>query len=148
MGIEIERKFLVDREKWSKVQSDKGTTITQGYLSKSPDLTVRIRIKGDVAFITVKGATKNISRAEFEYEIPVNEAQEMLNVFCPQKIKKTRYTINHYGFTWEVDEFDSPQKGLILAEIELPNENTTFPFPDWLLDEVSGQSEYYNSNMI
>ena len=148
LGIEIERKFLVDSRRWNNIRPENGKSIIQGYLSKSADLTVRIRIKGNAAFITVKGATENISRTEFEYEIPVAEAQEMLDRFCPKKIKKIRYKIDFRGFTWEVDEFERPNKGLILAEIELLNENATFPLPDWLLEEVSGQPEYYNSNMI
>lgn len=148
MGIEIERKFLVDADQWSLVKPNKGTLIIQGYLSKSVDLTTRVRIKGSQGYITIKGATENISRLEFEYEIPVNEAKEMLDKLCLKKIEKTRYEIEVKGFIWEVDEFHTPKEGLILAEIELSNEDEIFFRPKWVLKEVSGQPQYYNSNML
>lgn len=123
LGVEIERKFLVDIDLWNAIKPDNGTTIVQGYLSKSMDLTARIRTKGDQGFITIKGATENVSRLEYEYEIPINEAKEMLDKFCLKKIEKTRYEIDFKGFTWEVDEFLTPMEGLILAEIELSSED-------------------------
>lgn len=148
MGKEIERKFLVDEEIWSALKPQKGVEIIQGYISKVPEKTVRVRIKGEDAFITIKGITKGVSRSEFEYPIPKEDALEMLEEFCDQKIVKTRYFVEQGNYTWEVDEFDSPQPGLVLAEIELQNENDTFSRPKWLLEEVSDQPKYFNSNMI
>lgn len=148
MGIEIERKFLVDKKKWEAVKPSKGVHIVQGYLSKSPEKTIRIRVKGDQGFITIKGQTKNISRVEFEYEIPKMEAVELLNTFCIKRIDKVRYELVFDGCVWEVDEFITPESGLILAEIELSNENEVFNLPDWIGKEVSNQAKYFNSNMI
>lgn len=148
MGVEIERKFLVDSDQWSLVKPNEGTKIVQGYLSKSVDSTVRIRIYGNHGFITIKGATENNSRLEYEYEIPISEAEEILHKLCLKKIEKIRYKIDFQGYTWEVDEFSIPKGGLILAEIELSSEDEVFPRPNWLLEEVSDQPQYYNSNMI
>lgn len=148
MGVEIERKFLVDADQWAIVRPNEGTSIIQGYLSKSVGLTARVRINGNQGFLTIKGATENISRLEFEYEIPLYEAKEMLDKLCLKKIEKIRYKIDFKGFTWEVDEFHTPNKGLILAEIELSSEDEVFSRPNWVLEEVSGLPQYYNSNMI
>lgn len=149
MGIEIERKFLVDQEKWKAAKPAEGEHIRQGYLLKSTGTTVRIRIRKEKGFITVKGKTTGeMSRLEFEYEIPKEEAVEMLHELCPKWIDKTRYLFKHKGFVWEVDEFESPKKGLILAEIELSSELEEFSLPDWVKEEVTGQPEYYNANML
>lgn len=149
MGVEIERKFLVDHDKWKAVKPTKGEYILQGYLLKSPETSVRIRVRDKTGFITVKGKTTGqMSRLEFEYEIPKEEAVEMLQKLCPKWIEKTRYLFSYKGFTWEVDEFESPKKGLVLAEIELPSESTVFSRPDWIGEEVTGLPEYYNVNMI
>ena len=148
MGVEIERKFLVDKEKWLAVRPDNGVHIMQGYLLKSPEKTVRVRTKGNQGFITIKGKTENISRVEFEYEIPLNEAEELLSTFCPKKIDKVRYELIFDGFVWEIDEFVTPNPGLILAEIELSDENESFKLPEWAGKEVSNQAKYYNANMI
>jgi CYTH domain-containing protein len=148
LGVEIERKFLVDQEKWLAHKPDEGMRIMQGYLFSSPEKTIRVRIKGKQGFITIKGKTENISRLEYEYEIPENEAKELLNTFCPKKIDKVRYELKCDGFVWEIDEFTSPNSGLILAEIELSDENEVFKRPEWVGEEVSGQTKYYNSNMI
>jgi len=148
LGVEIERKFLVDKNKWLAVKPVKGVRIIQGYLLKSPDQTIRVRIKGNQGFITIKGKTENISRVEYEYEIPRNEAEELLSTFCPKTIDKVRYELKFDGFVWEVDEFETPNTGLILAEIELSNENEAFNRPDWVSEEVSNQSKYFNANML
>ncbi|WP_107039601.1 CYTH domain-containing protein [Brumimicrobium mesophilum] len=148
MGLEIERKFLVDKLKWEKAKPENGLKVIQGYILKSVEKTVRVRTKGNQGFITIKGKTKGISRSEFEYTIPYEEAVKMLEEFCGDKIIKTRYELTFGKFVWEVDEFESPKTGLILAEIELSNESEHFLCPDWLGKEVSGQSEYYNANMI
>lgn len=148
MGIEIERKFLIKKEKWEAVKPSNGELIIQGYLQKDPNKTVRIRVKDNSGFITIKGKTKGVSRSEYEYEIPVEEAKYMIQEFCGQYIEKTRYLFEYEGFTWEVDEFVSPKKGLILAEIELESEGQHFPLPDFIDKEVSDDTQYYNSNMI
>lgn len=143
MATEIERKFLVDTSKWRPTVG--GTRLVQAYLSIDPQPTVRIRIAGEKAFITVKGRSKTISRPEFEYEIPVEDAQEMLKMAISNPVEKIRYEMMHEGFLWEVDVFSGKNEGLTLAEIELESENQAFPLPDWLLNEVSGDRRYYNS---
>lgn len=148
MGVEIERKFLVDKSKWELAKPNFGTRIIQGYILKSPEKTVRVRVSGETGFITIKGKTIGISRSEFEYEIPLEEAEKLLEEFCSEKIIKIRYELKYDEFVWEIDEFQSPNAGLILAEIELSNENERFTHPEWLDREVSGQLEYYNANMI
>jgi adenylate cyclase len=148
MGVEIERKFLVNKEKWQAQKPKNGELIIQGYLQKDPNGTVRVRTKNNSGYITIKGKTKGVSRSEFEYEIPVDEAKAMIQEFCDRYIEKTRFTIEHEGFTWEIDEFISPKEGLILAEIELESENQQFSLPDWVESEVSDDTQYYNSNMI
>ena len=143
MGLEIERKFLVDYK--VGIPNVKGTRLVQAYLSIEPNPTVRVRIAGEKAFLTIKGRTKTISRPEFEYEIPVNEAQEMMMLAISNPVEKIRYEILHEGFLWEVDVFSGKNEGLVMAEIELESENQPFPRPDWLLDEVSGDRRFYNS---
>lgn len=143
MPLEIERKFLVDKNKWSP--NSQGTTMIQAYLGLAPYPTVRIRIAGEKAFLTIKGRSETIARPEFEYEIPIVDAQEMLNMAISSPVEKVRYEIQHKGFTWEVDVFSGKNSGLIMAEIELSSESQDFPFPDWLLDEVSYDGRYYNS---
>lgn len=148
MGVEIERKFLVDKEKWQAVKPSRGEIIIQGYLQKDPNKTVRVRVKNNSGYITIKGKNKGVSRSEFEYEIPVEEAKAMIQEFCERYIEKTRFLYEHDGFTWEVDEFLSPKEGLILAEIELTSEDQQFSLPDWVEKEVSDDAQYFNSNMI
>lgn len=148
MGVEIERKFLVNKEKWQSAKPNKGEKIIQGYLQKDLNKTVRVRVKNNTGYITIKGKTKGVSRSEYEYEIPVDEAKAMIQEFCDRYIEKTRFLLEYDGFTWEVDEFLSPKEGLILAEIELTDENQQFPLPDWVEKEVSDDAQYFNSNMI
>jgi len=143
MAIEIERKFLVDSSKWAP--TDKGTRFIQAYLSLDPNPTVRIRIAGEKAFLTIKGRSKSISRPEFEYEVPVEDAQNMLKLAISNPIEKIRYEVLNEGFLWEVDVFSGKNAGLIMAEIELESEDQEFAQPDWLLEEVSYDGRYYNS---
>jgi adenylate cyclase len=146
MGIEIERKFLVLNNDWEKYGSP--ILYKQGYLSTHADRTVRVRITGDNAFLTIKGRNEGIKRLEYEYEIPINEANELLNFLCDHPIiEKTRTKIEWEGFIWEVDEFMGINKGLVIAEIELPSENTHFKKPNWIGKEVSEDIRYYNSNL-
>jgi adenylate cyclase len=144
MGIEIERKFLVANDAWRK-EAKSSARVAQGYLASDPERTVRVRTKGEQAFLTIKGrSTDGISRAEFEYAIPVADAKELLKL-CQTVIDKTRHLIDLGGFTWEVDEFHGDNDGLIVAEIELPAKDATFARPSWLAAEVTGDARYYNA---
>lgn len=148
MSLEIERKFLVNKTLWDKVKPNSGIRIVQGYLLNTPEKTVRVRVKGNQGFLTIKGETIGISRKEYEYEIPIEDAEEMLLVFCTKRIDKIRYEIKVKGHLWEVDEFKEPDSTLILAEIELNSEDEQFFLPEWITEEVSGDSRYYNANML
>ena len=145
---EIEYKFLVDRSIWSKVEKPEPTLIVQGYISKSVESTVRVRIKGDTGFLTIKGKTVGITRSEFEYEIPVAEAEAMIDLFTDKHIRKHRYEVIIAGKTWEVDEFHGPLEGLILAELEVESEQEEFEKPDWVTENVSTDSNYFNAVLI
>jgi len=143
MAVEIERKFLVTSDDWRAIASPR--RIAQGYLSRDPDRVVRVRIIGDAGFITIKGRNIGISRPEFEYAIPIVEAQDLLSMCVSTVIDKTRHQIDIGGFTWDIDEFHGSNAGLIVAEIELPAENTDFERPPWLGAEVSSDFRYTNS---
>lgn len=147
MGIEIERKFLVDKEKWNRIKKPEAEVIKQKYIATDKEKTIRIRIKGEKGFITLKGKKKGLRRSEFEYEIPIKDAVSMMASFSGGMISKTRYKIKHEGKLWEVDEFRDDNEGLIIAEIELQTESETFSLPDWVGKEVSHDSMYYNSNL-
>ena len=148
MGQEIERKFLVkgDFKRFATGQ----LRIKQGYLSSVSERTVRVRIKGDKGYLTIKGEAgdSGISRYEWEKEIPVTEAEELLVLCEPGLIDKTRYLVPAGEFTFEVDEFYGENEGLIIAEIELKSESDQFPKPEWLGEEVTGDLRYYNSVLI
>ncbi|HNX55478.1 MAG TPA: CYTH domain-containing protein [Prolixibacteraceae bacterium] len=143
MGLEIERKFLVDTTKLKP--ENQGTAMVQAYLGLAPNPTVRVRIKGAKAFLTIKGRSETISRPEFEYEIPVDDATELMKLAVSNPVEKIRYEIWHDGFMWEVDFFKGKNEGLVLAEIELSSESQTFEKPEWILNEVSSDPRYYNS---
>ncbi len=146
--IEIERKFLVASELY-KQEAKKSTLIIQGFLNTDPERTVRVRIKGKLAFITVKGIgnASGTTRFEWEKEIPVTEAEALINICDKGVIKKTRYEIPSGNHIIEVDEFFEENKGLTIAEIELSTENETFIKPNWLGKEVTGDARYYNSQL-
>ena len=146
MGVEIERKFLVVDESWRGCGV--ATAYRQGYLSREAGRTVRIRRAGEHAFITIKGVTTGASRAEYEYEIPVADAEELLAMCIPPLIDKTRTVIVHEGHKWEVDEFHGENAGLVVAEIELPREDTDFVRPPWVGEEVTHDRRYYNSALV
>ncbi|HRY97904.1 MAG TPA: CYTH domain-containing protein [Bacteroidales bacterium] len=148
MGKEIERKFLVRGE--FKSLARKQTRITQGYLSSVPERTVRVRVKGDKGFITIKGigSASGAERYEWEKEIPVEEVRELLSICEPGVIDKTRYLVDVGGLTFEVDEFYGENEGLTMAELELPSEDTPFERPEWLGEEVTGDVRYYNSMLM
>lgn len=145
MGLEIERKFLVAGEFRSSAK--KATRITQGYLCSVPERTVRVRVKGEKGFITVKGigSDSGASRFEWEKEIPVDEVKELLKICEPGVIDKTRYLVDCGNHTFEVDEFYGDNEGLVVAEVELSDENEEFSRPEWLGEEVTGDKKYYNS---
>ncbi len=147
MALEIERKFLVDAEKLSALALSNGEKIAQGYLCAEPARIVRIRIKNNRGFLTIKTANVGIVRREFEYEIPLADAEELLKI-CPKILSKTRYKIAHAGHIFEVDIFEGRHAGLILAEVELAAAEEFVELPDWIGDEVSGDPRYYNSQLI
>lgn len=145
---EIEYKFLVDHELWSKVDKPQPTLIVQGYISKRVESTVRVRIKGNQGFLTIKGKTVGITRSEFEYEIPVDDAEAMISLFTEKHIRKHRFEVIHAGKRWEVDEFHGPLEGLILAELEVESESEQFVKPNWITDDVSTDPNYFNAVLI
>ncbi|MDX2361666.1 MAG: CYTH domain-containing protein [Crocinitomicaceae bacterium] len=145
---EIEYKFLVDKSRWATVQKPVPTLIVQGFISKSKEAVVRVRIKGDKGFLTIKGKSEGISRQEFEYEIPVIEAEELLSNFTHKQIRKHRYEIEVHGKTWEVDEFHGALEGLVIAELEVESESESFEKPEWVTEDVSTDPAYYNAVLI
>lgn len=147
VGKEIERKFLVHYEKWTQLEKSCGNQLHQGYILSKTDKTIRVRTTNDKGFITIKGATFGASRSEFEYEIPKDEAIELLNQFAETSLFKTRYEIAFENKIWEVDIFHGDNEGLIVAEIELDEENEPFNLPEWIAEEVTNDSRYYNSNL-
>lgn len=147
MNQEIERKFLVIGDRWRDLAT--GIHYRQGYLQRTKEKTVRVRIAGEKAFLTIKGQTIGIARLEFEYPIPVADAVEMLEQLGDRpQIEKMRYRIPMENFVWEVDEFFGENQGLIIAEIELQSEDQAFPKPDWIGAEVTHESRYYNANLV
>ena len=148
MGTETERKFLVRRDEWNRLEKPRGEHYRQGYVLNDNDRAVRIRVTADKAFITLKKTGEsNVSRHEFEYEIPVSDGEEMLKLFTSIGTEKLRYFIPVGKFTWEVDEFLGDNKGLIVAEIELENEDDAFEKPGWLAEEVTDDDRYANSSL-
>ena len=147
MPKEIERKFLVKGDGWRG--QDAGKRYRQGYLSTVKERTVRVRTAGDRGVITVKGISVGATRSEFEYEIPVADANEMLDRLCERPlIEKTRYRIPGEGVVWEVDEFDGENRGLIVAEVELQSEDQAVSLPEWVGREVTEDPRYFNANLV
>lgn len=147
MGVEIERKFLVQGERWKALGP--GVLLRQGYLSSSPERTVRVRIEGESAMLTIKGKSSGAMRSEWEYPIPLADAQAFLDALCELPIiEKKRYRIPFEGMVWEVDEFLGENAGLVVAEIELSAENQSFAKPDWIAEEVTHDPRYFNSALI
>jgi adenylate cyclase len=148
MANEIERKFLVKGQ--FKSLASKSTRIVQGYLSSIPERTVRVRIKGDKGYITIKGIgnASGASRYEWEKEIPASEVEELLKICEPGVIDKTRYLVKVDNHTFEVDEFYGDNMGLVLAELELSSEDESFQKPNWLGEEVTGDTKYFNSMLM
>lgn len=148
MPIEIERKFLLANQDWRE-EVVRSSRIRQGYLGKIDKASVRIRVQGDKANINVKSATLSMRRMEYEYEIPLGEAEEMLDQLCNKpQVDKTRYIVERGQHVWEIDEFYADNAGLLVAEVELGSEEEVFEKPSWLGDEVTEDPRYYNVNLI
>jgi adenylate cyclase len=147
MPQEIERKFLINHDKWQLVEKPIGDFYRQGYLLTEPSKTIRVRLTNTSAFLTIKGLSVGATRPEFEYEIPMQDARELLDNFAVSELSKVRYKINGNDKIWEVDEFLGDNLGLVVAEIELKSENEAFDQPDWIDKEVTGEQKYYNSNL-
>ena len=146
MPTEIERKFLVTGEAW-KIPAT-GRRCRQGYLNSARERTVRVRTIGDKAYLTVKGITTGASRTEFEYQIPVADADAMLDDLCEKPLlEKIRYTLRVGRQTWEIDEFLGENQGLVVAEVELASEDEAFEKPAWVAAEVTGDPRYFNANL-
>jgi adenylate cyclase len=147
MAQEIERKFLIDLDKLGPLKN--GIDIKQGYISTRDKTVVRARVAGDKAYLTLKGKNSGVTRTEFEYEIPVSDASQIISELCNGLIvEKTRYLISYSEHVWEVDIFHGDNDGLVVAEIELVSENTNFDKPVWVGKEVSGDVRYYNSSLL
>ncbi len=146
MPKEIERKFLVRNDGFKK--NARKVFICQAYLSRAKNRTIRVRIVGKQAFLTIKGKSRSTVRSEYEYEIPMQHAREMLDHLAKKHtVGKYRYTLDYKGHTWEVDEFTGVNQGLCIAEIELDRTDEKFPLPPWLGEEVSDDPRYFNSNL-
>lgn len=144
MAVEIERKFLVTGTAW---RTGDGIKYRQGYLNRHPERTVRVRVAGDDAWLTIKGLSEGPTRLEFEYVVPKVDAEQLLNLCERPLIEKTRHQVHHGGKTWEVDEFLEENAGLIIAEIELSSESEAFDQPSWLGKEVTDDARYFNSSL-
>jgi adenylate cyclase len=144
--IEIERKFLVKASDYKK-EAHRKTKIVQGYLTKDPKRTVRVRIRENQSFLTIKGMSSEdgLSRFEWEKEIPLNEAKELITLCLPTIIEKIRYEVTYKGVLFEVDEFEGTHSGLVLVEVELNSTEDIFEKPNWVGKEVTGDEKYYNS---
>ena len=144
MAIEIERKFLVTGDAW---RTAPGTRYSQGYLNRDKARTVRVRVAGDQGFLTIKGVSVGATRAEFEYPVPLADAEAMLLLCDGPVVQKTRHVVVHAGMAWEVDAFLGDNAGLVVAEIELASEDQAFALPDWVGAEVTGDARYFNSSL-
>ena len=144
MGIEIERKFLINGDAWRSVSP---IYFCQGYLNRDKECTVRVRVFGDNACLTVKGINKGSTRSEFEYSIPKNDGQQLLQLCKQPLIEKNRFIVSYANKKWEVDEFLGSNKGLVIAEIELQSEDEIFELPPWVAEEVTNDARYFNSQL-
>lgn len=144
MAVEIERKFLVMGQPWLQVP---GVVFRQGYLNRDKARTVRVRVAGEVAFLTIKGVSVGATRAEFEYPIPLADAEALLALCEGPLIEKTRHVLTHAGTVWELDVFAGDNAGLVVAEVELLSEDQAFVRPGWLGAEVTQDVRYFNSNL-
>lgn len=148
MGEEIERKFLIADHSWRDL-ADEGTLLRQGYLSDDPQRTVRVRLAGTTGYLTIKGESKGAARAEFEFEIPGDQAARLLDDLCLRPlIEKRRYLVKWRGKTWEIDEFSGVNEGLLVAEVELDSPDEVVDIPAWAGREVTTDPRYYNASLV
>ena len=147
MALEIEKKFLVDKNKWEAIEKSNRSFIKQGYILTDSHKTIRIRQTDSKSYITIKGSNVGAIRPEYEYEIPYEDAEELIDKFAVSSITKIRYIIEYKNKKWEVDEFLGDNEGLIIAEIELKDENEEFELPEWIGKEVTDIEKYYNSRL-
>ena len=148
MGQEIERKFLVNAQKWEALDKPQPRLYRQGYFTTNPGKSIRIRYSGEHSYLTIKSEPAHLSRSEFEYEIPNKDALELLDHFCDAELEKYRYIIMHHNKKWEVDVFLKDNEGLIMAEIELKEAEESFDLPSWVEKEVTGDEKFYNANLV
>jgi CYTH domain-containing protein len=146
-GFEIERKFLINKDKWQIIDKPLKEFYRQGYLHADALKTIRVRQAGSKGFITIKGKTSGIARMEYEYEIPFEEAGLLLDTLAVSSLTKYRYKIHFGDHLWEVDEFLEDNQGLMIAEIELKSETEEFALPEWVGKEVTGDKKYYNASL-
>lgn len=143
-SVEIERRFLLADDGW-RAAASAPKLMSQGYISVEKERTVRVRIVGNQAWLTLKGFLSDVSRSEFEYEIPLADAQQMLETMCPFRLQKHRYEVVYRGFVFEIDEYFGDNAPLVVAELELPAEDTPFPKPDWLGAEITAEGRFTNA---
>lgn len=144
MTVEIERRFLLQNDHW-RTLAGAPKILRQGYLSVEKERTIRVRIIGNRAWLTLKGYISDVSRSEFEYEIPLEHAEVMMDTMCPFKLEKYRYEIEYAGFVFEIDEYFGENAPLVVAELELPSENTPFERPEWLGEEITANGMFTNA---
>ncbi len=148
MAIEIERKFLVNGDAW-QAQVESSVAMIQGYLAETESCSVRVRLAGDAASLNFKGLTIGARRTEFEYPVPAEDAEQMLDLYCGTRlIEKTRHYLRFHDRTWEIDEFSGANTGLVVAEVELDSEEQEFARPEWLGREVTQEPRYYNIRLV
>lgn len=146
--MEIERKFLVNKDLWRELSKPEGEHILQGYITSGMDKSIRIRLTGEQAWLTIKGKTVNLSREEYEFPLPADIAASVIEKFSEGKVEKVRYKIHYKRKTWEVDEFLGENEGLVVAEVELESEQERVELPAWVGEEVSYDPRYYNAVLI
>lgn len=144
MTIEIERRFLLKDDSW-RAEAGEPEMMRQGYLSVDKKCTIRVRIIGRKAWLTLKGYISDTTRSEFEYEIPITHAEQMMQTMCPFKLEKHRYKIEYRGFMFEIDEYFGDNAPLVVAELELPGEGVPFEKPDWLGEEITSNGKFTNA---
>lgn len=144
MTIEIERRFLLKNDSWRE-EAGEPEMMRQGYLSVDKECTIRVRIVGRKAWLTLKGYISDTTRSEFEYEIPITHAEQMMQTMCPFKLEKHRYKIEYRGFMFEIDEYFGDNAPLVVAELELPGEGVPFEKPDWLGEEITSNGKFTNA---
>ncbi len=148
MGVEIERKFLVRSDAWRR-DAGPGEVYRQGYIAGLQTASVRVRVAGEEGYLNIKSARLSVRRTEYEYRIPLHDAEEMLEHLCEKPlIEKMRYLVSHQGHVWEIDVFEGDNEGLTVAEIELQREDEAFALPEWTGEEVSHDPRYYNVNLV